>query len=75
MNNLSFNTVSLVSLDDIKKELQSLEDSKATQIVDVPTKKNILYKQTSEVFENIFSKFQTGFRKGFSAQNCFKHYD
>ena len=27
-------------------------------------------KQLSNHFDNIFSKFQCGFRKGFSAQNC-----
>ena len=31
---------------------------------------NILYKQTPEFFNNIFSKYQTGFRKGFNSQCC-----
>ena len=31
---------------------------------------NILYKQISEFFNKIFSKYQTGFRKGFNAQTC-----
>ena len=31
---------------------------------------NILYDQISSFFENIFSKYQTGFRKGFSPQSC-----
>ena len=30
----------------------------------------ILYKQIAEFFRNILSKYQTGFRKGFSAQHC-----
>ena len=29
-----------------------------------------LYDQTSEFFDNIFSKYQCGFRKGYSAQHC-----
>ena len=29
-----------------------------------------LYKQTSSYFNDIFSKYQCGFRKGFSAQHC-----
>ena len=29
-----------------------------------------LYEQLSNYFENIFSKFQCGFRKGFSAEHC-----
>ena len=32
--------------------------------------KNILYDQICSVFENIFSKYQTGFRKGFNPQSC-----
>lgn len=31
---------------------------------------NILDKQIPELFENILSKYQTGFWKEFSAQNC-----
>ena len=31
---------------------------------------NCLYKQISSYFNDIFSKYQCGFRKGFSAQNC-----
>ena len=31
---------------------------------------NVLYDQISSFFENIFSKYQTGFRKGFSPQSC-----
>ena len=30
----------------------------------------LLFKQISEYFEPILSKFQCGFRKGFSAQHC-----
>ena len=30
----------------------------------------IMFKQTSEYFEPILSKFQCGFSKGFSAQHC-----
>ena len=30
----------------------------------------IMFKQMSEYFEPILSKFQGGFRKGFSAQHC-----
>ena len=30
----------------------------------------ILYKQISIFFDKILSKFQTGFRKGFSTQHC-----
>ena len=29
-----------------------------------------IYKQISEYFENILSKYQCGFRKGHSAQHC-----
>ena len=29
-----------------------------------------MFKQISEYFEPILSKFQRGFRKGFSAQHC-----
>ena len=29
-----------------------------------------LYDQMSEFFDNIFSKYQYGFRKGYSAQHC-----
>ena len=29
-----------------------------------------IFKQTNKYFENLFSKFQCGFRKGFSAQHC-----
>ena len=32
--------------------------------------KYILYDQICSVFENIFSKYQTGFRKGFNPQSC-----
>ena len=31
---------------------------------------NVLYDQVSSFFENIFSKYQTGFRKSFSRQSC-----
>ena len=31
---------------------------------------NVLYDQISSFFENIFIKYQTGFRKGFSPQSC-----
>ena len=31
---------------------------------------NVLCDQISSFFENIFSKYQTGFRKGFSLQSC-----
>ena len=31
---------------------------------------NVLYDRISSSFENIFSKYQTGFRKGFSLQSC-----
>ena len=31
--------------------------------------KNVLYDQISSFFENIFSKYQTGFRKGFNPQS------
>ena len=31
---------------------------------------NVLYDQISSFFENIFSKYKTGFRKGFSPQSC-----
>ena len=121
------------SISDIKKELQNLDTSKATQKSDLPTKiikenssilapflldsvnsfidlsnflqnlkfanitsaykknsrnnktnyhpitilpnlskvfENILYKQMSEFFNKIFSKYQTGFRNGFNAQTC-----
>ena len=30
----------------------------------------LIYNQLSKFFENILSKFQCGFRKGFSAQDC-----
>ena len=30
----------------------------------------LIYNQLSKFFENILSKFQCGFRKGFSAQEC-----
>ena len=30
----------------------------------------LMFKQISEYFEPILSKFQCGFRKGFSAQHC-----
>ena len=29
-----------------------------------------LYDQTSNFFEDVFSKYQCGFRKGYSAQHC-----
>ena len=31
---------------------------------------NVLYDQIFSFFENIFSKYQTGFRKGFNTQSC-----
>ena len=31
---------------------------------------NVLYDQISSFFENIFSKYQTGFRRGFNPQSC-----
>ena len=31
---------------------------------------NILYNQIAPYFEKIFSKYQTGFRKGFNPQIC-----
>ena len=31
---------------------------------------NVLYDQISSFFENIFSKYQTTFRKGFNPQSC-----
>ena len=31
----------------------------------------LMFKEISEYFEPILSKFQCGFRKGFSAQHCF----
>ena len=31
---------------------------------------NVLYDQISSFFENIFSKYQTGFKKGFNPQSC-----
>ena len=31
---------------------------------------NVLYVQICSFFENIFSKYQTGFRKGFNPQSC-----
>ena len=31
----------------------------------------LMFKEISEYFELILSKFQCGFRKGFSAQHCF----
>ena len=129
LNEFSFKNA---SISDIKKELQNLDTSKATQKSDLPTKiikensaifasflfgsvnstidlsnfpknlkfaditpaykknsrtdktnyrpisipnlskvfENILYKQISEFFNKIFSKYQTGFRKGFNAQTC-----
>ena len=30
-----------------------------------------IYKQLSNFFENLFSKYQCGFRKGLNAQHCF----
>ena len=122
-----------VSVSDIKKKLQNLDTSKATQKSDLPTKiieenfdilvpflfcsvnssidlsnfqkkpkladiipackknsrngktnyhpvsilpnlsnvfQNILYKQIAQFFNKIFSKYQTGFRKGFNTQTC-----
>ena len=130
LNKFSFKNA---SISDIKKELQNLDTSKATQKSDLPAKiikensaifapflfgsvnstidltnfpknlksaditpaykknsrndktnyrpisilpnlskvfENILYKQISEFFNKIFSKYQTGFRKGFNAQTC-----
>ena len=31
---------------------------------------NVLYDQISSFFENIFSRYQAGFRKGFNSQSC-----
>ena len=33
--------------------------------------KKCMFKQMSQFFENIFLKYQYGFRKGFSTQQCF----
>ena len=68
-NASTFFNFSFEDKEDILKETKKLKANKATQNTDIPTK---LIKENSYIFANsIFetlSKYQCGFRKGFSAQ-------
>ena len=76
----TFDSSKTFSFDTIFKEIVSLDTKKATHSNDVrpvsllPNISKIfercMHRQISEYFETVLSKFQCGFRKGYSTQDC-----
>ena len=71
---ISFSTfLSILKLADITKKDSRYEKSNYRPISVLPNLskifENVLYDQISSFFENIFSKYETAFRKGFNLQN------
>ena len=58
-----------------KEEKRDKSNNRPVSILTVISKiyERLTHDQTYKCFDQIFSKFQCGFRKGFSTQNCLLH--
>ena len=58
-----------------KEEKRDKSNNRPVSILSVISKiyERLTHDQTYKCFDQIFSKFQCGFRKGFSTQNCLLH--